>query len=102
MRNIPDLSSSDLEYRSKLTELAFASKTTMQLLNDFTRKSAMNPAAPHAYANYRVTRDIYRKIHNGPMPDSGNPWAQINAAKISRAARSLLETDTHRLRSGSP
>ena len=102
LRNFPDLSSADLEYRAKLTELAFSSKTTMQLLNDFTRKSAMNPSAPHAYANYRVTRDIYRKIHNGPMPDSGNPWAQVNAAKISRAARSLLDTDTHRLRSGSP
>jgi hypothetical protein len=101
-RNFPDLSSADLEYRAKLTELAFSSKTTMQLLNDFTRKSAMNPAAPHAYANYRVTRDIYQKIHNAPMPDSGDPWAQVNTAKISRTARSLLETDTLRLRSGGP
>lgn len=101
-RNFPGLSSADLEYRAKLTELAFSSKTTTQLLNDFTRKSAMNPAAPHAYANYRVTRNIYRKIHNAPMPDSGDPWAQVNTAKISRAARSLLETDTLRLRSGGP
>lgn len=101
-RNFPDLSSADLEYRAKLTELTFSSKTTTQLLNDFTRKSAMNPAAPHAYANYRVTRDIYRKIHNAPMPDSGEPWAQVNTAKISRAARSLLEIDTRRLQSGSP
>ncbi len=101
-RNFPALSSADLEYRAKLTELAFSSKTTTQLLDDFTRKSAMNPEAPHAYANYRVTRDVYRKIENAPMPDSADPWAQINTAKVSRAAWSLLETDTQRLRSGSP
>jgi hypothetical protein len=101
-RNFPDLSSADLEYRAKLTELAFSSKTTTQLLNDFTRKSARNPAAPHAYANDRVTRDIYRKIHDAPMPDSVDPWAQVATAKINRAARSLLEADTLRLRSGGP
>jgi hypothetical protein len=101
-RNFPALSSADLEYRAKLTELAFSSKTTTQLLDDFTSKSARNPDAPHAYANYRVTRDVYRKINDAPMPDSRNPWAKISAAKISRAARSLLETDTQRLQSGSP
>lgn len=101
-RNFPALGSADLEYRAKLTELAFSSKTTTQLLDDFTRKSAMNPEAPHAYANYRVTRDVYRKINNTPMPESGNPWAQINTAKVSRAARALLEADTQKLQSGSP
>jgi hypothetical protein len=101
-RNFPALSSADLEYRAKLTELAFSSKTTMQLLADFTRKSARNPEAPHAYANYRVTRDVYREVENAPMPDSADPWSQINSARVNRAARTLLEADTRRLQSGSP
>ena len=92
------MSSADLEYRAKLTELVFSVKTTTQLLNDFTRKSAMNPEAPHAYANYRVTRDLYSTINQAELPDSANPWAQINTARVNRAARSLLEADTNRLR----
>lgn len=101
-RNFPGLESADLEYRAKLTELAFSSKTTARLLDDFTRNSAGNPEAPHAYANYRVTRDVYREIHDSPMPGSGNPWAQVNMDRVNRAARSLLEADTRRLQSASP
>jgi hypothetical protein len=92
------LSSADLEYRAKLTELAFSVKTTTQLLNDFTRKSAINPEAPHAYANYRVTRDLYAAIKQAELPGSSDPWSQVSTARVNRAARSLLEADTNRLR----
>lgn len=97
-RAFPGLSSADLEYRAKLTELAFSVKTTTQLLNDFTRKSAINPQAPHAYANYRVTRDLYAAIKQAELPDSSDPWSQVSTARVNRAARSLLEADTNRLR----
>jgi hypothetical protein len=97
-RAFPGLSSADLEYRAKLTELAFSVKTTTQLLNDFTRKSAINPEAPHAYANYRVTRDLYAAIKQAELPGSSDPWSQVSTARVNRAARSLLEADTNRLR----
>ena len=97
-RDFPGLSSADLEYRAKLTELAFASTTALRLMEDFSRKSIPNPQAPHAYANYRVTRDIYRQIMNESFPESTQPWAGISTAKITRASRSLLEADSSRLR----
>ena len=39
----PELQSTDLEYRAKLTELVFATTSIMRLLDDFTNKSALNP-----------------------------------------------------------
>jgi hypothetical protein len=74
----PELQSTDLEYRAKLTELVFASTSLMRLLDDFTNKSALNPDSPHTYANYRVTRDVYREISGAPFPESGNPWQQVS------------------------
>jgi hypothetical protein len=74
----PELQSADLENRAKLTELVFASTTTRRLLDDFTSKSAPNPASPHAHANYRVTREVYREMYGEPFPESGNPWQEVS------------------------
>jgi len=90
----PGLQSADLEYRAKLTELAFAANSAEHLLNDFTKKSANNPASPHAYANYRVTREIYREMFDKPFPASGNPWQEINTQSVNKAARDLLRRNT--------
>ena len=93
----PGLQSADLEYRAKLTELAFASTSVEHLLNDFTSKSASNPASPHAYANFRVTREIYREMFGKPFPASGNPWQEINTPSVNKAARNLLRRNTESL-----
>ena len=90
----PNLQSADLEYRAKLTELAFSFNSTGQLLGDFTSKSAPNPASPHAYANYRVTREIYREIFGQPFPESGDAWQKIDTQSVNKAARDLLQRDT--------
>lgn len=93
----PGLSSSELEYRAKLTELAFASTTLNDLLIDFTNNSAPNPESPHAFANYRVTKSIYQEIHDAPMPKSTNPWQSVDPIIVNRAARILLEHNTGEL-----
>jgi len=95
--HFPDLQSADLEYRAKLTELAFSFNSTRQLLDDFTRKSAPNPASPHAYANYRVTRDIYREMFDESFPESGNAWQKIDTQSVNKAARELLQRNTEML-----
>jgi hypothetical protein len=95
--HFPGLQSADLEYRAKLTELAFASTSTRQLLVDFTSKSANNPASPHAYANYRVTREIYREMFDKPFPASSDPWQEINTQAVNKAARDLLRRNTESL-----
>jgi hypothetical protein len=96
----PELKSTDLEYRAKLTELVFASTSLMRLLDDFTNKSALNPDSPHAYANYRVTRDVYREISGAPFPESGNPWQQVSGQSVSAAASDLLQRNTDLLKAG--
>ena len=89
----PGLQSADLEYRAKLTELAFASTSARQLLDDFTSKSAPNPASPHTYANYRVSRDVYREVYDKPFPESGNAWQGITTQSVNKVARDLLQRE---------
>jgi len=93
----PALSSADLEYRAKLTELAFANRTQRQLLDDFTIKSADNPESPHAQANFRVTRDVWRALHGSDFPGGDQAWMTLNRTKVNRVARRLLAEDTARL-----
>lgn len=101
-QSFPGLTSTQLEYRAKLTELAFASKTMIRLLNDFTQKSAPNPESPHAYANFLVTRDIFQKLYNKPFPESADPWSGVRAQRVNRAAMSLLEAHSQGLHPPSP
>ena len=90
----PGLSAVDLEYRAKLTELAFASESVGNLLDDFTEKAAPNPASPHASANERVVRDLYEALYGRPFPGGKEAWMSLDARKINRASRSLLERDS--------
>jgi len=93
----PALPAADLEYRAKLTELAFAVTTLRRILEDFTHKSAENPESPHALANYRVTRDLYHELYGVALPENGTNWLSLNAGKVNRAARELLARNTERL-----
>lgn len=95
----PGLSSEDLEYRAKLTELAFASLTLAVILNDFTARGAANAVSPHAMANYRVTQDLYQELYDEPFSASGEPWKGVSPSAVSAAARRLLQNDTQRLNS---
>jgi hypothetical protein len=97
LARFPDLQPTDLEYRAKLTELAFATTSLRRLLNDFTSKSASNPDSPHAMANYRATRELYRELNGMPFPDTGNPWFTFSGERINQAAASLLERNTTEL-----
>jgi hypothetical protein len=93
----PGLSSAQLEYRAKLTELAFANSTQRRLLDDFTAKSAPNPDSPHALANYRVTRELWRELFGTDFPGGDQAWMSISPTKVNRAARRLLASDTAKL-----
>jgi hypothetical protein len=90
----PELEGIDLEYRAKLTELAFASTSLHRLLRDFTANGADNPKAPHAYANYRVVRDVYQAIFQRPLPEHLDPWVIVGPDKVNPVARELLEKHT--------
>jgi hypothetical protein len=97
LERFPDLRSADLEYRAKLTELAFASQTVQDLLADFTAKSAPNPQSPHAVANHRVIHDLHLELFGRPLPTDRYPWRSVTAGPVNSAARRLLSRDTEAL-----
>ena len=94
LERFPGLRSVDLEYRAKLTELAFASKTLKRLLADFTAKSAPNPDSPHAEANHRVLQDLHKDLYGQPLPKDGYPWRSVGTLQVNAAARRLLRQNT--------
>ena len=92
----PALEQADLEYRGKLTELAFAKQSTYGLLDAFAANSAPNPNSPHAYANYAVLRDLSGAILGEATTDSGH-LHRMPIDKIQRTARDLLAENTRKL-----
>ncbi|MEK6195635.1 MAG: hypothetical protein N2F24_15585 [Deltaproteobacteria bacterium] len=93
----PELNIIDLEYRAKLTELAFASSTLPRILDKFTINGSLNPNSPHAYANYQVTRDLYHALYDSEMPEAGKPWQRVKPEEVNSAARALLTQHTRQL-----
>ena len=96
LEQFPDMTTEELEYRAKLTELAHANRSMTRILNDFTDKSAYNPSSAHAIANWRVIRDVYWLLHGEEMPENFQGWTGIDAARVNQAARELLEISTER------
>lgn len=96
LEQYPDMGATELEYRAKLTELAFANLTATRILNDFTDKAAENPDSPHALANWRVVRDVYWELYGTEMPSAYSSWGYANTGKVNRAARRLLKSSSDR------
>jgi hypothetical protein len=91
----PKLEQIDLEYRGKLTELAFADTSLMSLITHFAASGAYNEAAPHSYANACVIRDLSRSLFEEEVPDGNDPrWKSATPDQIHAAARGLLEKNT--------
>jgi hypothetical protein len=97
-REFPGLPEAQLEYRAKLTELAFAGEEVSALLRQFSNSGEADSTSAHAAANYRVSRDIYRQIFQRDLPANLDPWQQLGPDRVAPAARKLLQRDTDRLR----
>ena len=94
LRRFPDMDTVELEYRAKLTELAFAHRDLQRIWNDFRAKAANNPASPHAQANWRVVRAVegaLAAVQRQETPDASEP---VDATRVNRAARRLLRENT--------
>ena len=96
-RLYPGLEEAHLEYRAKLTELAFANTTVSALLRNFAENGDASSESAHAEANYRVSRDIYREIFAQEMPQHLDPWNTLGPSRVAPAAIRLLQRDTERL-----
>ena len=94
LERYPQMESTELEYRSKLTELAYANRTLRRILEDFSDKSVQNTASPHAMANWRVIRDVYWGLYKEEMPVGFEDWNLVKTDKVNLVARDLLELNT--------
>ena len=90
LERYPNMESTELEYRAKLTELAFADRSLKRVLDDFTAKAAHNPDSPHAMANWRVVRDVHWALYGEELPENFVQWGYLDTGKINRLARELL------------
>jgi len=90
-KKYPNLEQPDLEYRAKLTELAFSDESTFDLLNKFTQHAARIENAPHALANWHVITKFSGEFLNGEWPASLEEWEKIPANEIQAFAKRLLQ-----------
>ena len=87
----PELQASDLEYRGKLTELAFSEEGTYGLLTHFFNAANRVENAPHPLANWYVIDGLSRHLLDGELPADATAWASIPKEEIRNAARRLLD-----------
>ncbi len=91
----PKLEQIDLEFRGKLTKLAFANESLRSLIQSFAASAALNTNAPHSYANYCVVRDVSRALFGKEvMNGSDARWQTVSNDLVHRTARVLLEANT--------
>jgi hypothetical protein len=90
LEQFPGLDAVEMEYRAKLTELAFARRSLNRLMQDFSHKAANNPEVPHAHANGSVLHEIRARLHGNDVPDSKDWWSAFDPKRINDAAFGLL------------
>jgi len=94
LKRYPGMDSTELEYRAKLTELAFAQAGMERIWNDFRAKAADNPESAHAMANWRITRDVARVMGGRVTADSPGRDLAAESRRVHRVARRLLREST--------
>lgn len=87
----PALKAPDLEYRGKLTELAFAEGGLYETLTRITSAANKIDNAPHPLANWYVVDGLSRLLLDGKPPADASAWEAVSKEKIRKAARKLLK-----------
>lgn len=93
----PELQPADLEYRGKLTELAYSEEGTYRLLEQFTRAANRVENAPHPLANWYVVEGLSELLPEGKWPADASAWESVPKERIRQAARRLLEIHDEKL-----
>ena len=93
----PELQPADLEYRGKLTELAYSEEGTYRLLEQFTKGANRVENAPHPLANWYVVDGLSELLPDGKWPAEASAWESVPKERIRQAARRLLEIHDDKL-----
>jgi len=95
-RHFPGLPQWELEYRAKLTELAYADTTRASVLRKFTEDQGDDLQSPHAYADKRVLDALRRRL--GLPPNA--PLDSVPGPRLRAAAADELRADSQRRAAG--
>jgi hypothetical protein len=86
LNNYPNLSSTDLEYRSKVIELMYCTEGTIyDRISEFV--SGANKADrknSHPYANYILIQNLSKLIFNSDFNSDINQWKKYRLIKLTR------------------
>ncbi|WP_436516044.1 hypothetical protein [Ekhidna sp. To15] len=93
----PDLSAADLEYRSKLTELSLAKKSTHELIDFFINNSNVSSENGHQVANHYLIQGLSNKLFDNQSVRDISRWEKVKFKKINKAAVELLKAHTNLL-----
>jgi hypothetical protein len=100
LKNYPNLSSADLEYRSKVIELMYCTEGTIydRILEFATGANKADRKNSHPYANYILMQNMSKLIFNSDFNSDMNQWKKVSVDKINKAASSLYESSENILR----
>jgi hypothetical protein len=90
----PKLSSADLEYRAKLTELSLLKKTLYEIIDSFISNANYESDNGHSVADYCVIRDLSGVLFKVEFEKDINKWKEITTMQINKSAYELLQANT--------
>lgn len=93
----PNMQGADLEYRAKLTELSLAKESIFKIIETFINNADSESTNPHPAANYRVIKDLSRKIFGNEFEKDMNKWKEIYAEEINKVSMKLFEVNTNEM-----
>lgn len=93
-KSFPNLSSNDLEYRGKLTELSFNLEELYNRIEYFINNAKNDKENSHPFANYWIIRHMSEKIFKTQWETDIKKWRSITPSQIQHQARKLLVEHT--------
>ncbi|WP_066064965.1 hypothetical protein [Neobacillus soli] len=92
----PNLSSKDLEYRAKLVELIYESKS-IRLLEKFFYESKNDPTFPHPYSSFVIMKRLTQLAFGTDVIQEIDQWKTVDPDSIHEWAWNLYDEHTERL-----
>lgn len=93
LNEYPNLSSADLEYRSKVIELMYCTEETIydRIAEFVNGANHSNRSHAHPYANYILLENLSKLIYNSEFKSDITQWKKVSFEKINNAASLLYK-----------
>ena len=93
LNEYPNLSSTDLEYRSKVIELMYCTEETVydRIVEFIIGANNTDRSHSHPYANYILIKNLSELLFNSEYESDIVKWKELSVEKINSAAASLYE-----------